>query len=136
MTYADDRELRREVYTAYVTRASDQGPSAGQWDNLPLIQEMLALRYQLAQILGFDNYVEYALARRMAEKPADILAFLEGWRGRPARRRNDSTRPCWNLPPARERSFRLKPGMYRIGPSDTGKPSCTCPTKNLNPISR
>ncbi len=63
--------LRREVYTAYVTRASDQGPSAGKWDNMPLIEEMLALRHQLAQILGFDNYVEYALARRMADTPAD-----------------------------------------------------------------
>lgn len=78
MTYAEDRDLRREVYTAYVTRASDQGPSAGKWDNLPLIEEMLALRHQLAQVLGFDNYVEYALARRMADSPSDVLDFLQG----------------------------------------------------------
>jgi len=77
MTHADDRELRREVYTAYVTRASDQGPIAGKWDNMPVIEEMLSLRHQLARILGFDNYVEYALSRRMAETPGSVLAFLD-----------------------------------------------------------
>ena len=78
MTHADDSELRRKVYTAYVTRASDQGPISGEWNNLPLIEEMLALRHQLAQILGFENYVEYALARRMAETPGSVLEFLDG----------------------------------------------------------
>ena len=76
MTHADDRELRREVYTAYVTRASDQGPMAGQWDNAPLIEEMLELRHRLARLLGFDHYVGYALSTRMAESPASILNFL------------------------------------------------------------
>ena len=70
MTYADNRDLRYEMYRAYSTRASDQGPNAGQWDNAPLIDEMLALRHQLARLLGFDNWVEYALARRMAETVA------------------------------------------------------------------
>ena len=78
MTHAGDRELRREVYTAYVTRASDQGPASGEWDNLPLIEEMLSLRHQLAQVLGFENYVEYALARRMADTPESVLTFLNG----------------------------------------------------------
>ncbi|MCJ7814462.1 MAG: M3 family metallopeptidase, partial [Xanthomonadales bacterium] len=77
MTHADDRELRREVYTAYVTRASDQGPIPGKWDNMPVIEEMLSLRHQLARILGFDNYVKYALSRRMAETPGSVLAFLD-----------------------------------------------------------
>jgi len=77
MTHADDAKLRREIYTAYVTRGSDQGPSAGQWDNMPLIKEMLSLRHQLAQLLGFGNYVEYALARRMADTPAAVIEFLE-----------------------------------------------------------
>lgn len=76
MTYAQDRELRRQVYTAHVTRASDQGPHAGRWDNTPVIQEMLALRHRLARLLGFDTYVEYALSTRMAEKPAMVLGFL------------------------------------------------------------
>jgi oligopeptidase A len=76
MTHADDGELRRKVYTAYVTRASDQGPISAEWDNLPLIREMLSLRHQLAQVLGFENYVEYALARRMADTPGSVLEFL------------------------------------------------------------
>jgi oligopeptidase A len=77
MTYAEDRQLRREIYTAYVTRASDEGPSAGQWDNAPLIDEMLSLRHRLAELLGFENYVEYALSRRMAETPDSIVEFLQ-----------------------------------------------------------
>jgi oligopeptidase A len=86
MTHAQDRELRQEVYTAYVTRASDQGPNAGQWDNAPVIDEMLALRHRLARLLGFDNWVEYALARRMAETPEAVLTFLQelAARARPA----------------------------------------------------
>jgi len=78
MTHASDSELRRKVYTAYVTRASDQGPISSEWDNQPLIVEMLSLRHQLARILGFENYVEYALARRMADTPESVLAFLNG----------------------------------------------------------
>jgi len=77
MTHADDSELRRQVYTAYVTRASDQGPGSHDWNNLPLIEEMLDLRSQLARILGFQNYVEYALARRMADTPESVMDFLE-----------------------------------------------------------
>jgi oligopeptidase A len=77
MTHANDSELRREIYTAYVTRASDQGPSAGQWNNMPLIEEILSLRHQLAQLLGFSNYVEFALVRRMADSPASVIEFLE-----------------------------------------------------------
>jgi oligopeptidase A len=76
MTHAKDRELRRRVYTAFVTRASDQGPHAGQWDNTPLIEEMLALRHRLARLLGFGNYAEYALATRMARDPSRVLTFL------------------------------------------------------------
>ncbi|NNK33806.1 MAG: M3 family metallopeptidase [Xanthomonadales bacterium] len=82
MTHADDRELRRDVYTAYVTRASDQGPMAGQWDNAPLISEMLDLRHRLARVLGFDNYVDYALSTRMAESPKSVLGFLGELAGR------------------------------------------------------
>jgi oligopeptidase A len=88
MTHADARKLREQVYTAYVTRASDQGPDSSKWDNLPLIREMLSLRHQLAQLLGFENYVEYALARRMADTPESVLSFLQSLaeRARPAAR--------------------------------------------------
>jgi oligopeptidase A len=77
MTYAEDRGLRREVYEAYVTRASNQGPNAGRWDNQPVIEELLALKHRLANLLGFANYAEYALARRMADSPQAVLEFLE-----------------------------------------------------------
>jgi oligopeptidase A len=76
MTHAEDRALRQEVYTAYVTRASDEGPNAGRWDNTELIDEFLALRHRMARLLGYDNYVSYALARRMADSPEAVLEFL------------------------------------------------------------
>ncbi|WP_419832473.1 oligopeptidase A [Endozoicomonas atrinae] len=77
MTYCDNRELRKEVYTAFSTRASDQGPNAGEFDNTKNIQEILKLRHELAQLLGFDNYAEYSLATKMAESPDKVIEFLE-----------------------------------------------------------
>ncbi len=77
MTYADDRALRRDLYEAYGTRASDQGPHAGQWDNTDVMGRILALRHELAQLLGFANYAERSLATKMAKDPAQVLAFLD-----------------------------------------------------------
>ena len=76
MTYADDRALREEVYAAYCTRASDQGPNAGQHDNSPVMLEILALRQELAKLLGFANYAELSLASKMAESTDQVLHFL------------------------------------------------------------
>ncbi|MBS4050979.1 MAG: oligopeptidase A, partial [Methylomonas sp.] len=77
MTYADNRELRREHYEAFCTRASDQGPHAGQWDNSGIMEQLLALRHEKAQLLGFNNYAEYSLATKMAESTGDVVKFLE-----------------------------------------------------------
>ena len=77
MTYADNRELRKEHYTAFATRASDQGESAGKWDNSQIMEDILALRHEVAQLLGFKNYAEYSLATKMAETPEKVIAFLE-----------------------------------------------------------
>ena len=77
MTYADDRELRRETYTAFCTRASDQGPNAGEYDNSAIMSEELALRHELAQLLGFSSYAEKSLATKMAESPEQVFSFLE-----------------------------------------------------------
>ena len=77
MTYADNRELRREHYEAYSTRASELGPSAGQWDNTEIMEKILALRHEKAQLLGYSNYAELSLATKMAEKPEDVVRFLE-----------------------------------------------------------
>lgn len=76
MTYADNRELRKEMSEAYGTRASELGPNGGKWDNSDVMAEILALRYELAQLLGFKNYAEKSLATKMAENPAQVLAFL------------------------------------------------------------
>ncbi len=76
MTYADDRAFRKEMYTAFVTRASDQGPHAGQWDNSPLMEEILALRHEVAQLLGFDNYAERSIATKMAVSTSQVIEFL------------------------------------------------------------
>lgn len=76
MSYADNRELRQEVYSAFVTRASDQGPTAGEFDNSEIMQEILALRYELAQLLGFENYAEYSLATKMAGSAQEVVDFL------------------------------------------------------------
>ncbi|WKE65726.1 oligopeptidase A [Gallaecimonas kandeliae] len=74
MTYADDRALREEMYKAYCTRASDQGDA--QFDNSAIMEETLALRHELAQLLGFGNYAELSLATKMAESPDQVLGFL------------------------------------------------------------
>jgi len=76
MTYADDRELRSEMHQAYVTRASDQGPNAGKWDNSEVMEEILALRHELAQLLGYQTYAERSLVTKMADTPERVLGFL------------------------------------------------------------
>ena len=76
LTYADDRALREEVYTAFVTRASDQGPNAGQFDNAAIMEEILTLRSELAALLGFASYADYSLATKMADSPEQVLDFL------------------------------------------------------------
>ncbi|MEC8427610.1 MAG: M3 family metallopeptidase, partial [Pseudomonadota bacterium] len=76
MTYADDRQLREEMYRAYVTRASDEGPTAGQWDNRPVMEEILSLRHEMAQLLNFGNYAERSLATKMAQDCDQVEAFL------------------------------------------------------------
>jgi oligopeptidase A len=76
MMYADSRALREELYAAYCTRASDQGPNAGKWDNSAIMTELLSLRRELAQLLGFANYAELSLATKMADKPEQVVGFL------------------------------------------------------------
>ena len=76
MMYAQDRALRESLYRAYATRASDQGPDAGQFDNGALIDEMLALRHELARLVGYENYADYSLATKMAPSAGGVIAFL------------------------------------------------------------
>lgn len=75
MTYADDRELREELYKAYTTRASDQSQQT-EFDNTPVMEEILGLRQEMAKLLGFDNYAEYSLASKMAPSVQAVDQFL------------------------------------------------------------
>jgi oligopeptidase A len=77
MTSAENAQLRRDIYEAWITRGSELGPSAGRFDNGPIIAELLPLRHELAQLLGFKSYAEYALATRMAKSTKQVLGFLD-----------------------------------------------------------
>jgi oligopeptidase A len=90
MAYADNRELRRLLYTAYCTRASDQGPHDAKWDNSAIMEQILALRHEAAQLLGFSNYAERSLATKMAKSPQQVITFLHTLvaRGKPAAERD------------------------------------------------
>jgi len=77
LMYCDNRSLREEMYRAYSTRASDQGPNAGEFDNAGLIDEMLALKLELSQLLGFEHYSQLSLATKMAQTPEQVIGFLE-----------------------------------------------------------
>ncbi|TDR76653.1 M3 family metallopeptidase [Paludibacterium purpuratum] len=74
MQYADDGELRRTLYDAYVKRAAEFGP--GEQDNGPIMREKLQLNREEAQLLGFANYAELSLYTKMAENPAQVIGFL------------------------------------------------------------
>ena len=89
MASAEDEKLRRDFYEAWVTRASEIGPSGGRFNNNAVIAQILPLRDELAKLLGFENFVDYALATRMAKSGKQVMGFLE-----------DLARRC--LPAARE----------------------------------
>lgn len=77
MMYCENADLRKEMYTAFSTRASDQGPDAGKYDNSEIIQESLTLRQQVAEILDFNSYADRSLATKMADSPQQVIEFLE-----------------------------------------------------------
>jgi len=93
LTYADNRGLRERVYWAYQTRASDQGPHAGKFDNGPRIGRIMALRHEAARLLGFANAAEESLATKMAASPTEVMEFLHdlGQRARPVARQELAT---------------------------------------------
>ncbi|HZM36747.1 MAG TPA: M3 family metallopeptidase [Burkholderiales bacterium] len=75
MQYADDRGLRQTMYRESVTRASEFGKP--EWDNTAHIARILALRHELAQLLGYANFAEVSLVPKMAKSPAEVLGFLD-----------------------------------------------------------
>jgi oligopeptidase A len=76
LAHAESPTLREKYYQAWVTRASDQGPHAGRWDNSQLIEEIMALRHEAARLVGFKTFAEYSLATKMAESPQRVIDFL------------------------------------------------------------
>jgi len=76
ITYANSRELRKEIYEAYTTRASDQGITDEKWNNAANMQLIVAKRQEKAKLLGFNNYAEYSLETKMAESAGQVLDFL------------------------------------------------------------
>lgn len=82
VTHSDNRELREEMYRAFATRASLESSVADadkrtQWDNSPLIERILTLRLEKAQLLGYSNYSEVSIAPKMAESTDQVIEFLE-----------------------------------------------------------
>ena len=80
MQYAEDRALRETLYRASATRASEFGKP--EWDNTPLIERILRLRKEDAQLLGYANFAEVSLVPKMAQTPRQVLDFLGDLAGR------------------------------------------------------
>ena len=76
MQYADNRKLREEIYTAFITRASELGPDAGKFDNTEIIEQQLGLCDKQAGLLGFASAAHMSLARKMASSPEEVMNFL------------------------------------------------------------
>ena len=75
MTHAENRSLRENFYHAWSTRASDQGADP-RWDNTDNLHKILALRHEVALLVGFANYAEYSLATKMASSPDEVIGFI------------------------------------------------------------
>jgi len=71
MQYAERRDLRERMYAAFVTRAS-----SGELDNAPIIDELLSLRAEAAELLGFDHYSAFSLASKMASSVDEVTGFM------------------------------------------------------------
>ncbi|MBC3366460.1 M3 family metallopeptidase [Pseudomonas sp. SWRI154] len=76
--YADNSALRKQMYVAYSTRASDQGPNAGVFDNGEVLRQLVSDRHQLAVLLGYANFAEMAIEPEQAQSPEQVVSFLEG----------------------------------------------------------
>jgi oligopeptidase A len=125
MTYADDRKLREECYWAFVTRASEEGPLAGRFDNTRTMERILALRQELARLVGFDSYADYSLATKMAKVPGQVLGFLRDLAGRTRPRAEQEWHDLCHFAGRRLDAFevpywseRLKRELYAVSEED------------------
>ncbi|HAG17087.1 MAG TPA: peptidase M3 [Bacteroidales bacterium] len=72
LQYADNRELRKELYTAWMNLANNNN----EFDNKEVIKEVLKLRLEKAKLMGFKTYADFAIANNMAKTPENVLALL------------------------------------------------------------
>jgi oligopeptidase A len=77
MMHATHEPLRRDFYHGWTTRASEQDGNEGRWDNTALMDQILAVRNEVANLVGYPNYGEYSLATKMAASVPEVRAFLE-----------------------------------------------------------
>jgi len=130
LAHAHNPALRREVYEAFTTRASDAGPHGGRWDNHPIMSEILDLRQEQAELLGYPNYAELSLAPKMADSARQVVDFLEdlATRAKPAAEREYAeltafaserdgieSLPAWDVGYYSER---LRETRHRLSPED------------------
>lgn len=73
----EDAEIRKNIFVAYTTRASEMGPNAKKWDNGPVIAEILTLRQEMATLQGFNNYSDFEMTKRMAPSSEAVFKFLQ-----------------------------------------------------------
>ena len=114
MQYAESRRLREALYRAYATRAAEFHELHGkpEWDNMPLIRRILELRAEEAGHLGYGNFAEISLVPKMAESPADVLAFL--------RELAVKSKPSALRDMAELRAFAVSQGLTSLEPWDIG----------------
>ncbi|MCZ2421132.1 MAG: M3 family metallopeptidase [Burkholderiales bacterium] len=114
MQYAESRRLREALYRAYATRAAEFHELGGkpEWDNMPLIRRILELRAEEAGHLGYKNFAEVSLVPKMAESPADVLAFL--------RELAVKSKPSALRDMAELREFAVSQGLTSLEPWDIG----------------
>ena len=114
MQYAESRRLREALYRAYATRAAEFHDLGGkpEWDNMPLIRRILELRAEEAGHLGYGNFAEVSLVPKMAESPADVLAFL--------RELAVKSKPFAERDMAELREFAVSQGLTLLEPWDIG----------------
>ncbi|MBI4988424.1 MAG: M3 family metallopeptidase [Rhodocyclales bacterium] len=114
MQYAESRRLREQLYRGYATRAAEFHDLGGkpEWDNMPLIRRILELRAEEAGHLGYGNYAEVSLVPKMAESPADVLAFL--------RELAVKSKPFAERDMAELRDFAVLQGLTLLEPWDIG----------------
>jgi oligopeptidase A len=114
MQYAVSRRLRETLYRAYATRAAEFHALGGkqEWDNMPLIRRLLELRAEEAGHLGYGNFAEVSLVPKMAESPADVLAFL--------RELAVKSKPFAERDMAELREFAVSQGLTSLEPWDIG----------------